>query len=455
MGTSVFDSVLLKNLWSTEEMRTIFSDKTRMQNWLDYEAALAIEQAELGLIPKDAAKVIADTAKLEKLDMDYVLEQVRLTRHPLVPTIRGLEHACPEHYGEYVHFGPTTQDVIDTGLVLQLKDAHHTFLRDIKVLGRALLSLSEQHRSTPMVGRTLALQALPITFGHKTAIWLTELARHYQRLKEIEPRLFVGSVVGAVGTKASLSDKADELEARVLKRLGLAVPEISWQPARDRFSEYGMLIGLISGTLGKIANEILLLAHNEIDELSEPFGKGQVGSSTMPHKRNPAIVENAACVSNTLKANLSVLTDMMKHQHERDGAIWKMEWKIMPELCLMLSVIFDNMKTVIGGLNVHVEKMRENMDILGGFMLAERVMFALSDKAGKQTAHEIVYEASMSGQEEGITFVEAINRDTRIRDHITQEELDALLDPTTYVGNAPAQVDRVVAQTKASGWLND
>ena len=175
----------------------------------------------------------------------------------------------------------------------------------------------------------------------------------------------------------------------------------------------------------------------------------------MPHKRNPAIVENAACVSNTLKANLSVLTDMMKHQHERDGAIWKMEWKIMPEMCLMLSVILDNMKTVLGGLNVHVEKMRHNMDILGGFMLAERVMFALSDKAGKQTAHEIVYEASMSGQEEGITFVEAINRDTRIRDHISQEELNALLDPTTYVGNAPEQVDRVVAQTKASGWLND
>lgn len=454
MSTSVFDSVLLKNLWSTEEMRNIFSDEVRMQMWLDYEAALAIEQAQMGIIPQEAADEIVACAKLERLDMNFILEQVRLTKHPLVPTIRGLEHACGKGFGEFVHFGPTTQDVMDTGLVLQLKMAHRTFLRDLKDLGRSLLNLSEEHRNTPMTGRTLALQALPITFGHKTAIWLAELMRHHERLVQLEPRLFVGSLVGAVGTKASFGPKADELEARVLKRLDLAVPEISWQPARDRLAEYGLVLGLIGATLGKIANEILLLAHNEVDELAEPFDKGQIGSSTMPHKRNPAITENAACVSNTMKGNVSILLDLMKHQHERDGAIWKMEWKVMPELCLMLSVVMSNMKFTLSGLLVKKEKMRSNMDILGGFMLAERVMFELSEKLGKQTAHELVYEASMHGLQDGGSFAQALSDDPRIKASLTKEELDAVLDPTTYVGNAPQQVDRVIARVKASGWLN-
>lgn len=452
MSVSVFDSVLLKNLWSTAEMRHIFSDNVRMQMWLDYEAALAIEQASMGIIPQQAADEIVSRAKVEHLDMDFILEQARLTRHPLVPTIRGLEHACANGFGEYVHFGPTTQDVMDTGTVLQFRMAHKVFLRDLRDIGRALLKLSEEHRNTPMAGRTLALQAIPVTFGHKAAIWLAELSRHHQRLLQMESRLFVGSVVGAVGTKASFGDHADELEKRVLTRLGLSVPEISWQPSRDRFCEYGMVLGMISATLGKIANEILLLAHNELDELAEPFAKGQVGSSTMPHKRNPAITENAACVSNTLRGNVSILSDLMKHQHERDGAIWKMEWKVLPEICLMLSVILDNMKFTLSGLEVKKESMRRNLDILGGFMMAERVMFALSEKVGKQTAHELIYEAAMRGQEEGGTFARALCEDQRITSAISREELDALLDPTTYVGNAPQQVDRLIAQIKSSGW---
>ncbi|QPR29581.1 adenylosuccinate lyase [Edwardsiella hoshinae] len=454
MGSSVFDSVLLNNAWSTEEMRLIFSDETRIQKWLDYEAALALEQGELGLIPADAARAIADSARLEKLDFTYLLEQLRLTRHPLVPAIRALERACPDGAGEYVHFGPTTQDVIDTGLILQLQQAHGVFLRDVKAIGRSLYQLSARHRATPMSGRTLALQALPITFGHKSAIWLAEMGRHYQRLRELEPRLFVGSMVGAVGTQASFGEQAPLLEQRVLARLGLGTPEISWQPARDRLSEYGMTIGLIAATLGKIANEILLLAHNEIDELSEFFAQGQVGSSTMPHKRNPAVAENAACVSNALKANLSVLSDMMKHQHERDGALWKTEWKIMPELCLMLSVILDNLRTVLSALTVNSARMRSNMDLLGGFMLAERVMFALAEKVGKQSAHELVYAAAMRGQEQGLPFSQVLYDDRRISAHLTRSALEALLDPSTYIGHAPRQVDHLLATVDQAGWLD-
>lgn len=362
-GISVFDHRLLADSWSTQEMRAIFCEQNRIQKWLDVEAALAKAQAKLKIIPKKAADEIAKKAHYKFMDMDFIFAEFKKTKHPLVPTVRGLEKACDNHLGEYVHFGVTTQDIIDTGLVLQFKEAMTLVKSELKAIAKALAKLAKTHKNTAMMGRTLALQALPITFGHKVAIWLSELERHFERILELEKRLYVGSIVGAVGTKASLSDECNEVEKLTLENLGLDVPNISWQSARDRFIELGFVLGNINATFNKIAHEILILSHNEIDEVAEPFGKGQVGSSTMPHKRNPAVSENAVTVSNAFKANLAILSDIERHEHERDGQVWKMEWKLLPEMFLMLSVV-----------------------------LAERVMFALSDHYGKQHAHEIVYE---------------------------------------------------------------
>lgn len=297
------------------------------------------------------------------MDMDFIFAEFKKTKHPLVPTVRGLEKACDNNLGEYVHFGVTTQDIIDTGLVLQFKEAMTLVKSGLKVIAKALAKLAKTHKNTAMMGRTLALQALPITFGHKVAIWLSELEHHFERILELEKRLYVGSIACAVGTKANLSDECNEVEKLTLENLGLDVPNISWQSARDRFIELGFVLGNMNATFNKIAHQLLILSHNEIDEVAEPFGKGQVGSSTMPHKRNPAVSENAVTVSNAFKANLAILSDIERHEHERDGQVWKMEWKISPEMFLMLSVV-----------------------------LAERVMFALSDHYGKQHAHEIVYE---------------------------------------------------------------
>lgn len=297
------------------------------------------------------------------MDMDFIFAEFKKTKHPLVPTVRGLEKACDNNLGEYVHFGVTTQDIIDTGLVLQFKEAMTLVKSGLKAIAKALAKLAKTHKNTAMMGRTLALQALPITFGHKVAIWLSELEHHFERILELEKRLYVDSIVGAVGTKASLSDECNEVEKLTLENLGLDVPNISWQNARDRFIELGFILGNINTTFNKIAHQLLILSHNEIDEVAEPFGKGQVGSSAMPHKRNPAVSENAVTVSNAFKANLAILSDIERHEHERDGQVWKMEWKLSLEMFLMLSVV-----------------------------LAERVMFALSDHYGKQHAHEIVYE---------------------------------------------------------------
>jgi len=453
MASGVFDDALIQHLWSTEELRNIFNDHNRVQKWFDFEAALALEQGALGIIPKAAAEEIAANAKISKIDIAAVSAEIRRIKHPLVPAVKAVQNLCKPEHGEYIHFGPTTQDVLDTATMLQIKEAHVIYLRDMKAIGNALVKLCEQHRATPMVGRSHGVQALPITFGHKAAIWLSEMGRNYERLRQLEPRMFVGGMVGAVGTQASFGPKAKELEQRVMKRLGLGVADINWQPARDRFAEYVNLLSLIGGTLGKIANEIIILEHSEIGELYEPFTAGKVGSSTMPHKRNPSTCEAAVSISRGLRYNASFMLESMVIEHERDGSAWRGEWKALPESCLMAGGLLGMMKSVLTDLHVDAAQMRQNLDRLGGFLLSERVMFVLSDKVGKQTAHDLVYEASMHGIETGVSFENALMQNAQVKGALSVDELKVVLDPTTYVGRAPEIVDEVVSAQRASGWL--
>jgi adenylosuccinate lyase len=455
MASGVFDDALLKHLWSTDELRAIFSDRNRVQKWYDFEAALALEQAALGIIPLEAAQDIAANAKVEKVDIDAIAAEIRRIKHPLVPALKAVEKLCKDGHGEYIHFGPTTQDVLDTAVVLQMKDAHAIYLRDMRAIGQALYRLAEAHRATPMAGRSHGVQALPITFGHKAAIWLSEMGRNYERLRQAEPRVFVGGMVGAVGTQASYGPRARELEQRLMKRLGLGVADINWQPARDRFAEYVCVLAVMGQTLGKIANEIVNLEHTEVGELYEPFSEGKVGSSTMPHKRNPSSCEAAVGVSRALRYNAALMLECMIIEHERDGSSWRAEWKALPESCLMAGGLLAMMRYVLSGLTVDTKRMRENLDMLGGFLLSERVMFELSEKVGKQTAHELVYEASMHGIEHGGSFEEALMRDKRVAAALAPAELRKVLDPATYVGLAPQIVDDVLAQTRARGWLEE
>jgi adenylosuccinate lyase len=272
-------------------------------------------------------------------------------------------------------------------------------------------------------------------------------------MRAVEPRVFVGGMAGAVGTQASYGARARELERGMMRRLALGVADINWQPARDRFAEYACVLGITGATLGKIANEILMLQHSEIDELAEPFSEGKLGSSTMPHKRNPSTVEAAVAVSRALRYNVAFMLECMVIEHERDGSAWRGEWKALPESCLMMGGLLAMMKQVLEGLAVNTQAMRRNLDLLGGFLLSERVMFALSGKVGKQTAHELVYEASMRGLERGTSFEHALMQNTKVRDALSDAELHAVLDPASYVGRAPEIVDEVLSQVRESGWL--
>jgi adenylosuccinate lyase len=453
MPSGVFDSILLRDSWSTAELRRVFSDENRVQKWYEVEAMLASEQAAFGILPREAAGEIMRNARVEKVDLAEIARAMGEAKHPLVPALRALQKLCKPELGEWLHYGPTTQDILDTGMALQLKEAHAIVLRDLRAVGRALYGLAERHRATPMAGRTHGVQALPITFGHKCAIWLREVSRHRERLAEAEKRVFVGSLVGAVGTMASFGPKAVELEAAVMRRLGLAQADISWHPARDRFAEYASILGLVVGTLTKIATEVFHLQATEVDELEEPFNPGKVGSSTMPHKRNPSLCETMITVGRTLRYDVAIMQEALVQTHERESAVWKLEWKALPEICMGLGLLLSLGRQVLEHLVVKPARMRENLDRLGGLLLSERVMFFLGEKLGKQTAHEVVYEAAMSAQEQGATLEAALARDPRVTGAATSAELAGLLDPTTYLGLAPELVDRALAQTKAEGWL--
>lgn len=453
MGVSVFDSILLRQLWGTDELYRIFSDENKVQKWLDFEAALALEQGAMGIIPLEAAREIAGKCRLELIGMDGIAAGIRKIKHRLVPMLREVQKHCELAHGEWIHYGPTTQDVLDTATALQLLEAHAIISRDLGVVGRELYRLAQTHRDTLMAGRTHGVQALPITFGFKCAVWLRELARHQRRLKEAEDRVFVGSLVGAVGSMASLGDRAFELEQRVTKRLGLGCAEISRASSRDGFVEYASLLGLIGGSLAKIANEIYNMQRTEFDELEEPFTEGKVGSSTMPHKRNPTVLENIITSGRVLRHNVALMSEVLMQENERDGVSWKTEWKALPECCLLAGAMLAQTRFVLSGLVVKADRMRSNLDMNGGYLLSEKVMFMLSEKVGKQTAHELVYEVSMHGQERGLGLAEALIANARVMAVCSEAEIRQATDPAAYTGQIPALVDRALRLTAQEGWL--
>ncbi len=291
MPATIIDSIYFGNGWSTPELRAIFDDEKKLQTWLDIESVLARVQGELGIIPLEAAKEISLRARLDQIDIGFFKNQLAATGHALIPLIRALEKACKNGHGEYVHFGATTQDVIDTGAVLLLREATNIFLRDALLLEKEILALAEQYIDLPMVGRTHGQHAMPITLGFKFAGWGAELRRSIERLKEIPKRSFYLMMHGAVGTMAGFGPRAQEVVSGVAEKLGLNVPPICWNNARDGFAEYLNTLGILAGTLGRVANEIISLSLTELGEVSEPATKHTVGSSTMPHKRNPALCE--------------------------------------------------------------------------------------------------------------------------------------------------------------------
>lgn len=454
MPSHPIDMVMLGNLFGTAEMRAVWSDENRLQKHLDVEAALAGAEAELGLIPAYAARSIAEHARVELLDLAEIAAEVLRVKHSLMPTLRALQRLCGPEHGEYVHYGATTQDIVDTGTMLQLKEAHAIVLRELCGVARELARLAREHQETPIAGRSHGQQALPTTFGFKIAVYLAEVVRHLDRLQEAESRVFVGVMGGGVGTYASFGPLGPQVEEATLSRLGLGSPEICWHSSRDRLAEYVGILGMISATLGKLGNEFYNLMRQEIDEIEEPFSEGKIGSSTMPHKRNPAACEGLASLTKPIRHNVALIHEALVVEHERDAMAWRAEWVALPETCIYLSSQLATTQAILKGLVVKPKNMLKNLHLLGGLLLSERIMFALAERLGKQTGHELVYELSMKSVDEGRSLREVLLEDSQVQEALSPQQLDELLDPTTYVGSAKETVERVLAQASASGWLD-
>ena len=452
MASHVLDFLILGNNFSTSEMQAVWSEQNRLEKQVDVEVALAKAEGELGVIPADVADEIVKKADASKLSLQQIADEAAKAKHSLMSTINALQKQVGEA-GQFIHYGATTQDIVDTATVLQLKQSFAIVERDTKLIAIELKRLAKQYQYLPMVGRTHGMQALPTTFGFKLAVWLDEFVRHLQRLTEIKQRVLVGNISGAVCTYASMGNFGPMIEARALSSLGLNTPNIGWQSARDRFSEYGSVIALISGTLGKIGNEFYNLMRTEINEVEEPFSEGKIGSTTMPHKRNPAALEGLASLTAPLLKSVALIHESMKVEHERDAMSWRAEWIALPEINLYISAQLQTALTILKGLKVNSDRMLENLLMQNGLLLSEKVMFEIGKRLGKQTAHHLVYNCAMQAFEQNRAFKDVLLDDPLLNKEFSVAELDNWLEPINYLGTAPEKVQQVINYAEQSGVL--
>lgn len=444
--TSVLDLILLQNNFSTPEIRLIWSDENKVSKQLAVEVALAKIEGELGIIPKTAAQQIIEKAKVEHLNLLALQKESAQNRHSLIALIHALQELVGTEAGEYVHYGVTTQDIVDTGIMLQTKEAYDVIVQHSKALIQTVAALAQKHRSTLMMGRTHGIHAIPITFGVKLAIWLDELLRNHKRLLQLEcNEVFVGSISGAVGTYAAFDGRGIEVERLTLAELGLVVPNISWQPSRDRFSEFATTLGIYAGTLGKIGHELFTLMKTEINEIHEPFRKGEIGSSTMPQKRNPALIEGVASLTQPIFSDDSVILQSMLIDGERDAIHWRNEWVALPEITSYLDAQLVQLTYILSELEVNTVQMRKNLDIQGSLPYSERIMFKLGKVIGKQTAHELVYQAAMKAIENHDDFISLLYQEPTVSTHFSKETIQSWIVPENNIGENLAKVDDVVS----------
>ena len=443
MQSTVIDSQVFGYLFSTDEMRNVFSDRAWVQKFLDMEAALAKAQGELGVIPKEKADIINEYAKAELLDLPLIGEYIK-SSITIVPVLKAFKKVLPDDAGEYVHWGATSQDVYDTALVLMERDAYEIIVRDMKECLKSALKLAKRYRDVPMAGRTHVVHAIPITFGYKAAVWADELGREIERLEGMKDRVFVGEMAGAVGTLASQAEKGLETQQRMFEILGLNVPTIAWHVARDNQAEFMSVLALCAGTLGRINHEIFSLQHTEILELEEPFFMGKVGSSTMPHKRNPAVLENVLALLRNVRGLAPTIVESMVSENERDWGCFISEWEAIPKACLLMAAALEKSKNILENLIVYEKHMERNLFAQKGLMMSECVMMHLATRLGRMTSHDVVYKACMEAYEKEIPLKDVLMQTKVVTDAFKEDEIDYMLDPHNYVGLAPTFVDRVL-----------
>lgn len=446
-ASTVVDSVLFRDAFGTREMRAIFSDLELVARYVRVETALAAAQARVGVIPVEAAEAIGREARVERLDLDRMREETDIVGYPILPLVHQLAAMCGEA-GRYVHWGATTQDIMDTALATQIRDALALIEADIVALRAILADLAERHRDTAMAGRTHLQQALPITFGYKCAIWLAMFDRHQTRLAQLRGRVALVQFAGAAGTLASLGDKGFAVQEALARELGLAVPATTWHVARDGLAEAVNFLALVTGSLGKIALDVMIMASTEFAEVYEPFVKGRGASSTMPQKRNPISCELMLAASKAVRQHAGLMLDAMVQDFERATGPWHAEWIAIPESFVLTAGALRQARFALGGLIVDTARMADNLAISRGLIVAEAAMMGLAPFIGRQQAHDVVYDACRVVAEKGGGLAEALAASPQVARHLDRAAIARLTDPANYLGLAPQMVDRALALSR-------
>ncbi|MDY6987460.1 MAG: adenylosuccinate lyase family protein [Thermodesulfobacteriota bacterium] len=454
MPSHPIDFDINPNVFSTPHLVQVFDEKARYQRWLDFEAALARAQAETGVIPQEAADEIERKARLECLDLETVHEGYLHSRNSLMPLINGLRNVCQKGYGEYVHYGVTTQDVLDTAEILELRETLAIIYKDLRALEVTCLDLAIRHRSTPMVARTHGQQALPTTFGLKVVTWSSEIRRHIERAIDLFQRLAFGQLSGAVGTMAALGPHAMEVARRTLDLLGLRHRPLGWHNSRDHIGELACAFSLMVTTLAKMANEVFQLQKTEIGELSEPSLKGAVASSTMPHKKNPVICQRIVVLSRHVRHLAGTIVESMAHEHERDARCLWGEWLAVPQLSIHTGSALKFMLDVMSGLEVNVDRMKENLHLHKAMITSEWLLFKLSHTMGKMKSLEKLHGLSSRATDAGLSFKQSVMDDHEIGALLTSEEMEYLDRPERYIGHALEIVDQTVEEIEGKRALD-
>lgn len=440
----------IEGRYGSEELRGVWEKESELEKMLEVEAALAMSEAEVGLIPMDAAEEIYEKASLDYVDLDRVKEIEAEIHHDIMAVVKGLSEQCEDGAGEYVHLGATSNDIKDTTRALQIRESLEIIEDKLVGLEDFLLEKSEEFKKLPCAGRTHGQHAVPTTLGHKFAIFLDEIHRHLERLEELKERILVGQITGAVGTQAALKDKGEIVHQKTIKRLNLKPVTISNQVIqRDRHAELVSKLALISCSLDKIGKEVRNLQRTEISEIEEPFDEDQVGSSTMPQKRNPIKSERICGLAKILRGNTPSEMENVALEHERDLTNSCSERIIFPESFLLLDEQLKLAKEVIDGLVVHEENIKRVLSFTNGLNMSESVMIELVGKGvGRQEAHELIKKCAMEAYKEDKNFLEVLINNKEIGNIFDEDELEKMLDPNNYLGSAEEHVDNVINKIK-------
>jgi 3-carboxy-cis,cis-muconate cycloisomerase len=430
------------------DMAQVFSPEAHVRGMLAFEAALARAEAQAGIIPRDAADAIGAACRVELFDVPAIFAEGARAGAPTIPFVRELTARIEGDAARYVHWGATSQDAIDTAFMLQARDGLELLTARLLEIAGACAQLAEAHRDTPMAGRTLQQQALPITFGLKAARWLALVTRQIVRLDALRPTLCV-QFGGAVGTHASLGDRGLAAMEMIAADLGLAVPELPWHTERDRIAELAAALGVVAGAMGKLAGDALLLAQTEVGEASEGVEPGRGGSSTMPHKQNPVDATFARAASRLALGELPLIFNAMDHEHERAAGPWQVEWEALPRIFLHTAGAVERVLRLASGLVVDAERMRANLEITGGLVLAESLSMTLAARIGRPAAYALVKDACVRVRETGQSLEAVALADPQITAALDASSIHRALDPANYLGTSAEQVDRALAGYQA------